>query len=462
MSMLMGGLSAVFWGVLLLSILVFVHEGGHYVAARLFKVRVTEFYLGLPCRLKLFHKSRAHGTEVGVTPFLLGGYNRICGMEGDGDDELLAPAFAIVQREGRVSAEDVAKELEVDMDRAYALLVTLSDWAAIRPYYDPELGEKPTQRDYPRSFETLERDAAMLTEYDDGHDFSQEGSTLAGAPRPLEAPLEQLEVERSHTYLGCGFFKRFAMLLAGPFVNILLAFALITGTYMAVEYQVPVNSNQIASVNEGSIAEASGLRAGDTIVSIAGTPIEDWDGITSAIDAACAKGEDFAIEVVREGQPEKQTLMIDLPDEGADIIGIRPQTESYRLSFAEAVQGAWNYAGMVATFAIRLIMPTHTMEVLESSSSIVGISVMASEAASAGLLDVIAFMAAISMSLGFMNLLPIPPLDGGKILIETIQAITRRTISTKAQTAISYVGLAFFLFVFIVVVRNDVLRFVLK
>ena len=100
MDMLLGGLSAVFWGVVLLSIIVFVHEGGHYVAARLFRVRVTEFYLGLPCRLKLFHKSRSHGTEVGVTPILLGGYNRICGMEPGGDDELLGRVEALAKAEG--------------------------------------------------------------------------------------------------------------------------------------------------------------------------------------------------------------------------------------------------------------------------------------------------------------------------------------------------------------------------
>ena len=114
MTMLAGALSAVFWGVIILSILVFVHEGGHYLAARAFGVRVTEFYLGLPCRFKLFHKSKKHGTEVGVTPFLLGGYNRICGMEGE-DDELAAPAFAIVQREGRVDVTALAEELGIDI-----------------------------------------------------------------------------------------------------------------------------------------------------------------------------------------------------------------------------------------------------------------------------------------------------------------------------------------------------------
>lgn len=65
------------------------------------------------------------------------------------------------------------------------------------------------------------------------------------------------------------------------------------------------------------------------------------------------------------------------------------------------------------------------------------------------------------MSLGFMNLLPIPPLDGGKILIEIIQAISRRQVSARAQTIVSYAGLAFFLFVFVVAMRNDIVTFVI-
>ena len=99
MQAVLGFLSAVFWGVLLLSVLVFVHEGGHYLAARAFGVRVTEFFLGLPCRARLSFKSKKVGTEIGVTPLLLGGYNRISGME-PATDELLAPCLATVMREG--------------------------------------------------------------------------------------------------------------------------------------------------------------------------------------------------------------------------------------------------------------------------------------------------------------------------------------------------------------------------
>ena len=165
--------------------------------------------------------------------------------------------------------------------------------------------------------------------------------------------------------------------------------------------------------------------------------------------------------ILRDGV--QQTIAIDRP-EGKEVeaIGVVPEVEYYHLTLGEAVQSSLGYAKLVAQFAMRLINPQHTMEVLDSSTSIVGISVMASQAASQGFMDLIAFMAAISMSLGFMNLLPIPPLDGGKILIETIQAITRRKLSMRVQTAISYVGLAFFAFIFVVVLRNDVLRFILQ
>jgi len=87
---------------------------------------------------------------------------------------------------------------------------------------------------------------------------------------------------------------------------------------------------------------------------------------------------------------------------------------------------------------------------------------MASEAASAGAFELVLFCAVISMSLGFMNLLPIPPLDGGRILVEIVQVLIASShLSMRVQTIIGYAGLAFFLFIFIVVLRNDIVRFVI-
>ena len=125
-------ISVVFWGLLVLSLLVFIHEGGHFLAARAFGMRVTEFFLGMPSRFRLAFKSKRYGTEFGVTPILLGGYTRICGMEGE-EDELLAPALACVQRHGRVKVAELADEIGCDQDQAKRMIATQADWGASRP-----------------------------------------------------------------------------------------------------------------------------------------------------------------------------------------------------------------------------------------------------------------------------------------------------------------------------------------
>ena len=455
-----GVLSAVFWGALVLSLLVFLHEGGHYLAARAFGVRVTEFFLGMPCPLKLSRKSARHGTEVGVTPILLGGYTRICGMEAD-EDELAPRILGIVQREGRVRAADVAAEVGCDEDRAYGVLAMLSDWASIRPFYDPELGEKPSQSTYPEAFETLARDPDMLTEYDRGHDFTRPGSTKAGEPHVSELSDEELyQLDRKRTYKGVGFGPRVCMLLAGPLVNLVLAFLIVTISIMVMGVTVVSDSPTLAAVSEDGYAAAAGISGGDTIVAIDGAEVASWTEICDALDPLLASGTDFEVTFVHDGQTT--TSLVDLPDgEEVALFGITAMVETYHPGLFEAASYALGYARQVGSFALKLITPSETIGVLEQSTSVVGISVMASEAAASGPIDLALFVGAISMSLGFMNLLPIPPLDGGKILIELIQLIVRRPLSTRAQNIVSYVGLAFFLFVFVFVLRNDFIRYVL-
>ena len=469
MSQVLSVLSTVFWGAVVLSVLVFIHEAGHYLAARAAGARVTEFMLGLPCRLRLSFKSRRVGTEIGVTPILLGGYNRICGMEPEGEvpPELMARALAVVQREGTVACEDVASELGVGLDEAVAALASLADWASIEPFFDPALGEKPNQKEWPRAFRTVRRDANLLTEFDRGHDFALPGAAAAGEARVPDCGADEfLAAERARTYAGKGFWGRLAILFAGPLVNIAFAFLTVTLAFSLVGMDVSVDSPQIGSVAEGSLAAECGLAAGDVVESVAPADgsaeteqVDSWRSLVSALAPYLESGEDFVLRVERDG------AAVELPVEqgGASHqkLGINASQVRYRPSLFEAAGLAVRYGQTVASYVVDLIVPQKTMEVLGQSSSIVGISVMASEAAGSGLLDLVLLAASISMSLGFMNLLPIPPLDGGKIVIELIQAAIKRPLPLKVQNAISYVGLAFFLFVFVVVMRNDVLRYVI-
>lgn len=443
MSALASVASAVFWGALVLSVLVFVHELGHYLAARFFGMRVTEFFLGMPCRLKLSYKSRTRGTEIGVTPVLLGGYTRICGMEGS-QDELLAPCLGLVQSWGGCTPSEVAVRLGIDEERALSLLLTLSDWASIR---DCGGGER---------FETLPRDADMLTEYDRGHDLSAAGSTTAGAARPIAGDLKEfLAAERGRTYLGHGFISRVLVLVAGPALNVLLALLIVTFSLSALGVEVAENTNVMASVSEGGYAWEAGVRPGDKVISIDGAPVDDWSSIVARLHELLPQGKDLKIRVISSG--EERDLVVDLPDgQPVDVIGIAPPTLMRRLALGEAFRAALRYAAAVGEGALRLITPRYSLETLKGTSSVVGISAMASKAASQGPNSLLLFAAVISLSLGFMNLLPIPPLDGGKVAIELVQLIVRRPLSVRVQNAVSYVGLALFLALFVFALRNDI------
>ncbi len=452
MAAVTGAFSALFWGIVVLSLLVVVHESGHFLMARVFGVRVTEFFLGMPFHLKISRKSKKHGTEFGVTPILLGGYNRICGMES-AEDELLADALAFVYRTGTVHARDLCERFSIDEDRAFAILFALSDWASIR-MVDGDDPDDP-------AFTTIPRDAQMLCEYDAGHSQDELSSHVDGDSYELSlTPSEFLDHERSHVYQGMSFPKRLAMLIMGPLVNIVFALLVVTFSLSVVGMDVGSTEPVIGTVYEGSIAEAAGIEAGDTLVSIGDTGIESWYDISGALDGLLVGGSEFDIVVEREG--EQLTLHASIPaGEAPELLGITNTLTKVRLPLSEALMSAFGYAGQVAQFALRLINPAHTMEVVDQSSSIIGMSVMASEAAATGLFDLLLIVAAISMSLGFMNLLPIPPLDGGKIVFEVVQLIIGRPVSIKVQNIVSYVGLALLLVLFVFVLRNDIINYVM-
>ena len=260
-------LSSVFWGLLMLSVLVFLHEGGHFLAARACGVRVTEFFLGLPCRFDIYHTSRRIGTKFGVTPLLLGGYAAISGMDPT-DVSCADRVLAAIYRHGRVTVADLAVELELSEEDVLEACALLLGWGSIAPWY--EEGEKPSPSYYPAKYQTLPRDAAGYTTFD-GRRFDRGHATAEGDVWELPCgEAEFLARERSHTYLGQGFLKRAFMLLAGIIVNILTGFLLLMSIYSIAGVTVPVDTNVIGQVDEGSIAAKAGIQAGDAILSVDG------------------------------------------------------------------------------------------------------------------------------------------------------------------------------------------------
>ena len=129
-------------------------------------------------------------------------------------------------------------------------------------------------------------------------------------------------------------------------------------------------------------------------------------------------------------------------------------------SVLQALQAGFSYIGMVVQAVIGLFNPATAAQTVSDSTSIVGIAVMSKDYFQAGLIEALEFMAMISVSLGIMNLLPIPPLDGGRFVVELFQKGTRKTVSQKAMNYMSMAGMALFLGFFVIMLNQDIQRFV--
>lgn len=456
MDAILNFLAPLFWGLLLLSAVVFVHEGGHFFAARICGVRVTEFFLGLPCRFNLHHASKRIGTKFGVTPLLLGGYAQICGMdptEAPRADEVLS----YIHRKGTVSAWDAHEELGIDAEELANAVYILQDWASIT-CVDGHLPEDhPGFAEYNYEFSSVSRDSKGNTVFD-GKLFDRASATKAGDV--WEPPMGErafFEQERSHTYGGQGFWKRSFMLVNGIMVNLITGFLLVIMVYSILGILVPLDINVIGSVGEGSPAQAAGLVPGDKILQINNEFVESWTDILKVMQPYKAGDTvDLLIEA-EDGSREHTNITLD--ENG--MAGVFYSQKLVRLNPLTSCEIALDNIVRTAQSVGSLLNPSHTKEVLDSSTSVIGISVLSAQAAEEGASTFLNFAALISFSLAFMNLLPIPPLDGGKLVIEAVQALTRRKASVKLQTILSVVGIVLFGLLFLYMLRADIMRFFL-
>ena len=440
--------------VLILTILVVVHEGGHAVVARLCGVRVTEFFVGMPFGPQIAKRSSRSGITYGATLALLGGYTKIAGMAAERDPR--GPlVLALVNARGTVTVEEVARVLDCEPNEAAEALALLADWGSIEEVW-PD-GVSHGRHDLPNRYRTVRRDAQGRTIYDRHHDFAALEATEAGQPyRPAVSADVFFEQERGRTYGGVGVGKRLAILVAGVACNILLALVLLAGYYMAAGIPVVTGIDPaIQSVVEDSHAAAAGLEPGDEIVGVNGIAVDTPEQAADALAGIRGAGP-VDLTFVHEGVERHATVDVGAHDTLGVYFGYATQT--HHPGLGEALGYALDYTGMVAQSVASLLIPSQAGEVLQQSSGVVGIASLTHDAVVEGVGTVVVLAAMLSMSLGWMNLLPIPPLDGGKVLIELVQVVVRRPISMRVQAIANMVGISLFLLLFFYMVMQDVAR----
>lgn len=413
--------NVVFWGVLSFSILIVLHEGGHFLAARAFGVKVHEFMLGLPGPALRIHGKK---TTYGVTMIPLGGYVRIAGMDPGPEDEFLAPALKVVAVAGRADAVSLGRILEIDRDRASAILATLADWGAITPAEDDDV------------------------------------SYLAVTPASPDADaVRMLDDARQITYRGLSTTKRVLVLAAGVLVNLLTAIIIFTVVLSVWGYDVP--SLTISGIAAGSPAAAAGLKEGDTITAVNGRTMTDWYELVNYL-AVTPPGKTETVTYERDGAShDVRVTFAKSPDTGAALLGVTSgEVKHVSLSPLQALGESLQWTRDTFAMIMALFNPQTFKIVAQNARSIVGVSVEAANVVKYGkALGYAQFIALLSLSLGVMNILPLPPLDGGKVLVELVERASGRQLARRLQVGLSVAGAVLLFSLIGYLMYADILRY---
>jgi regulator of sigma E protease len=261
-------------------------------------------------------------------------------------------------------------------------------------------------------------------------------------------------------------WKRFIIVFLGPLFNLVFAIVIF---FFVFSYGIPVLLPEVGDVLPQSPAERAGLMKGDTVISIDGSQVTQWDEMTKIIHTS--PGRSLNLKIKRKSEvvtlsviPEKKRIQ-DLFGQGKEVglIGIKPSGNTFikksdlTESLTNAVSRTWEIAVLTMVSIVKLIQRVIPMETIGGPILIVQ---MAGEQASLGVLNFFIFMAIININLGILNLLPIPILDGGHILFLGIEAVRRKPLEEKFINIAQRVGLALILLIMVFALYNDLIRII--
>lgn len=257
---------------------------------------------------------------------------------------------------------------------------------------------------------------------------------------------------------------------AGPFMNFFFAILLLMGTFMWIGVDVPKNelTSVIGEVSAKSPAAAAGLKEGDRIVEVNGVAIERWPEITEVLDQS--KGAPVHMTVERKGKTIEKTVHPRWnKKQGRYMMGVssRVEFEKQKVSAKEAGQLSLAATGRMSTLILDAVGNLVTGKTAvndkdEGLSGPVGIVHAIDRSASQGAGPLIMLMAALSINLGLLNLLPIPALDGSRLLFILLEAVRGRPVSQEKEGIVNFVGFAFLMGLMIYVTYNDIYALVTR
>ena len=260
---------------------------------------------------------------------------------------------------------------------------------------------------------------------------------------------ENEESESSRAFNNKPVWAKISVLLAGSAMNVLIAILAMT---LVMGY-IGTATTTIDEVQTGTPAYEAGLLSEDKVLSVNGTPIEKWNDIAAAIGS----GEDrLSITVERNGEEETFEMTPEKTEDGRYIIGVTSKVSHNALTaVSNGAKGTWSMTkGMFSALAQLVSGEVSTDEL----SGPVGIVSLVSETKNYGLIYFGYLVALISLNLALMNMLPLPALDGGRIIFVIIRKITGKMISDNLEGKIHGAGMILLFGFMIFVTWNDITR----
>lgn len=252
-------------------------------------------------------------------------------------------------------------------------------------------------------------------------------------------------------------WQKLATNFAGPFMNIVLGFVV----FMIWTFTVPgPATTTIAKVENNSPAQVAKIKANDEIISINGKKMSDFEDISNQISRS--KGKDLKIRVKQGStyhtaivKPTSKTIQ----KQKVYQIGIVAKSDE---NFGAKLKRGWDTAVSTTGLIFNAVGNLFRHFSLNKLSGPVGIYSQTSQVSNMGFTYVLAFLAMISINLGIVNLIPIPGLDGGKLLLNLIELFRGKPISEEHEAIVELIGFGLLLVLIIAVTGNDIYRYFIK
>ena len=408
--------------ILVFGIIVVVHEFGHFYFAKKSGILVREFAIGMGS--KIFAHIGKDGTAYTIRILPLGGYVRMAGW-GDDTTEIKTgtPVSLTLTDDGKVKRINLSgKKLD---QTALPMQVTQFD-------FEDKLFIKGLVLEEEKTF-AVDHDATVV---------ESDGTEVRIAP---------LDVQ----YQNATIWGKLITNFAGPMNNFILGVVVFWILIFMQGGVRDVDTNQFHVMPQGALAKV-GVPETAQITKIGSHEISNWESLIQAVESETKDKTAPTLDVtISEKGSEKQVTVTPEENQGRYLLGVQPGIKS---DFLSMFVGGFTTAADSALRILSALKNLIFQPDLNKLGGPVAIFKASSDAAKNGIENVLDFLAMISINIGIFNLIPIPALDGGKIVLNILEAIRRKPLKQEIETYVTLTGVVIMVVLMIAVTWNDIMR----